>query len=138
MRYLALDLGTKTLGLAISDKTNTIASPYKTIRFQNYDELLKEVESIVKEKEIGKLILGYPKNMNNSLGFAVDRTMNFKKELEKKFDLPIILIDERLSTKEAEDILIKTDTKRMKRKEIIDSYAASIILDTYLKESREK
>lgn len=138
MRYLALDLGTKTLGLAISDKTNTIASPYKTIRFQNYEELIKELESIVQEKEIGKFILGYPKNMNNSLGFAIDRTMNFKKELEKNFNLPIILIDERLSTKEAEDILIKTDTKRTKRKEIIDSYAASIILDTYLKESREK
>jgi putative Holliday junction resolvase len=75
--------------------------------------------------------------MNNSLGFAVERTNSFKKVLEDNFDLPIILIDERLSTLEAENILISTDTKRIKRKEVIDAYAAAIILDTYLKESRE-
>ena len=137
MRYLGLDLGTKTLGLALTDKTNTIASPYRTLRFKEYDELIKELKEIVEEKQIDRFILGYPKNMNNSLGFAVERTKNFKKVLEENFDLPIILIDERLSSVEAENILISTDTKRMKRKEIIDSYAASIILDTYLKESRE-
>lgn len=137
MRYLGLDLGTKTLGLALTDKTNTIASPYKTIRFSNYDELVLELKQIVKEKEVGKFILGLPKNMNNSLGYAVDRTKKFQTILEANFDLPIILIDERLSTTEAENILIETDTKRMKRKEVIDSYAAAIILDTYLKESRD-
>lgn len=137
MRYLGLDLGTKTLGLALTDKTNTIASPYKTIRFSNYDELVQELKQIVKEKEVGKFILGLPKNMNNSLGYAVDRTKKFQTILEANFDLPIILIDERLSTTEAENILIETDTKRMKRKEVIDSYAAAIILDTYLKESRD-
>lgn len=137
MRYLGLDLGTKTLGLALTDKTNTIASPYKTIRFSNYDELVLELKQIVKEKEVGRFILGLPKNMNNSLGYAVDRTKKFQTILEANFDLPIVLIDERLSTTEAENILIETDTKRMKRKEIIDSYAAAIILDTYLKESRD-
>lgn len=137
MRYLGLDLGTKTLGLALTDKTNTIASPYKTIRFQNYDELIKEIKEIVNEKNVGKFILGYPKNMNNSLGFAVERTNKFKGILEENFDLPIILVDERLSTTEAENILISTDTSRMRRKQVIDSYAAAIILDTYLKESRD-
>lgn len=137
MRYLGLDLGTKTLGLALTDKTNTISSPYKTIRFHDYEELVEEIKKIVEEKEVGKFILGYPKNMNNSLGFAVERTNNFKAILEQNFDLPIILIDERLSTTEAENILIETDTKRMKRKEVIDAYAAAIILDTYLKESRD-
>ena len=138
MRYLGLDLGTKTLGLALTDKTNTISSPFKTIHFRNYDELVEELKQIISEKEVGKLILGYPKNMNNSLGFAVERTNNFKSVLEANFDLPIILIDERLSTTEAENILIHTDTKRMKRKEVIDAYAAAIILDTYLKESRDE
>lgn len=137
MRYLGLDLGTKTLGLAMTDKTNTISSPYKTIRYKTYDELIKELKEIIIEKNVSKLILGYPKNMNNSLGFAVERTNSFKKVLEDNFDLPIILIDERLSTLEAENILISTDTKRIKRKEVIDAYAAAIILDTYLKESRE-
>lgn len=137
MRYLGLDLGTKTLGLATSDKTNMISSPLKTIRYNNYDELITEIKKIIEEKNIGKLILGYPKNMNNTLGPAVERTLEFKKKLESSFDLPIILIDERLSTNEAENILISTDTKRMKRKKIIDAYAAAIILDTYLKESRD-
>ena len=147
MRYLALDLGTKTLGLAISDKTkvislagitNVIASPYKTIRFQNYDELNKELKSIIAEKDIGTLILGYPKNMNNSLGIAIERTLKFKEELEKVISLPIILVDERLSTMEAENTLIAMDMSRAKRKEVIDSYAAAVILDTYLKGRREK
>lgn len=133
MRYLGLDLGTKTLGLAISDKTNTISSPYQTLHYKEYEELVSELKKIVEEKEIGTFILGYPKNMNNTLGPAVERTECFKRILEENFSLPIILIDERLSTVEAENILISTDTKRKKRKEIIDSYAAAIILDTYLK-----
>lgn len=138
MRYLGLDLGTKTLGVAISDKTNTIASPYKTIKYQNNNELITELKQIIQEKDIGTLVLGYPKNMNNSLGFAVERTLNFKKEVEKSINLPIILMDERLSTTEAENILISMDKSREKRKKIIDAYAAAIILDTYLKESRER
>ncbi len=137
MRYLGLDLGTKTLGLAISDKTNTIASPYKTLRYQNYEDLLDQIDAVVKEKKVDTFILGYPKNMNNSLGFAVQRTNEFKEALENYFHLPIILVDERLSTMEAENILIQTDMKRKKRKQVIDAYAAAIILDTYLKESRE-
>ncbi len=133
MRYLGLDLGTKTLGIAISDKTNTISSPYTTLRFEAYEELVEELKKIVTEKDIGTFILGYPKNMNNTLGPAIERTESFKAILEKNFSLPIVLIDERLSTVEAENILISTDTKRKKRKKIIDSYAAAIILDTYLK-----
>ena len=124
MRFLGLDLGTKTLGLAVSDKTNTIATPYQTLHFEAYEELIEILKKIVLEKEIGGFVLGYPKNMNNSLGPAVERT---------NFDLPIFLIDERLSTVEAENLLISMDTKRKKRKKIIDSYAAAIILDTFLK-----
>lgn len=134
MRYLGLDLGTKTLGLALTDKSKLIASPYKTLRYEKLDELIIPLKELVKEKSITKFILGLPKNMNNSLGYAVDRTMDFKKILEENFNIPVILIDERLSTVEAEKILISTDTKRKKRKGVIDSYAAAIILDTYLKE----
>lgn len=133
MRYLGLDLGTKTLGLALTDKTGLIASPYKTLRYTSYSELITELKQIIAEKDVEKLILGYPKNMNNTLGEAVKRTENFKEELEKSFDLPIILVDERLSTDEAQNLLIELDTSRKKRKKIIDSYAAAIILDTYLK-----
>ncbi|HAB66388.1 MAG TPA: Holliday junction resolvase RuvX [Firmicutes bacterium] len=135
MRSLGLDLGTKTLGLALSDKTNTIASPYKVLRYENedYDMLFKELDIIIKEKEITNLVLGLPKNMNNSLGFASDRSLKFKDALENRYHLEVTLIDERLSTVEATNYLLEADMSRKKRKKVIDGVAASIILDTYLK-----
>ncbi len=133
MKCLGMDLGTKTLGLATSDKLGIIASPYKTIRYEQLDDLVEEVVSIIEELHIEVLVLGYPKNMNNSLGFAVERTMNFKEKLESRIHMTVELVDERLSTVEAEHILIGSDVSRSGRKKVIDSVAASIILDTYLK-----
>ena len=136
MKYLAMDLGTKTCGLAISDKLGIISSPYKVLRYNDLNTLIKEILYIIEVEKVDELILGLPKNMNNSLGFASERSLNFKAELEKLTKLPIHLVDERLSTIEAENILISSDTSRMKRKRIIDAYAASIILDTYLKSKK--
>ena len=135
MRYLGLDLGTKTLGLSLSDKTNIIATPYETIHFNEneYAIVLKSLEKIVKEKEITDFVLGLPKNMNNSLGFASERSLEFKKILEEYFSLPVHLVDERLSTVEAEKILLMSDKSRKKRKKVIDNVASSLILDTFLK-----
>ncbi len=135
MRYLGLDLGTKTLGIAISDKSNQIASFVKVVRWdgEDYEQLFKELTPIIKEKEITNIVLGLPKNMNNSLGFAAERSMNFEKALKEKYSLDVILIDERLSTVEAENYLLEADTSRKKRKKVIDGVAASIILDTYLR-----
>lgn len=133
MRYLGLDLGTKTLGIAISDKTHTIANPYKTIRFNNPSELIEPLKQIIIEENIGKIALGLPKNMNNSLGFASKRSIDFKELLEKNIDVPIVLIDERLSTMEAEKYLLDADMSRKKRKGKIDAVAASVILNTYLR-----
>lgn len=133
MKCLGMDLGTRTLGLATSDKLGMIASPYKTIRYNDIDELVLEVVKIIEELKIEALVLGYPKNMNNSLGEAVERTMNFKEKLSAKTDLEINLIDERLSTVEAENYLLQGDVSRSGRKKVIDSVAASIILDTYLR-----
>ena len=133
MRYLGLDLGTKTLGLAITDKMGIISSPYKVLRYTDIDKLIDELLDIINDEKIDELVLGLPKNMNNSLGFASKRSLDFKELLEKKCDKKIHLVDERLSTKEAENILISEDTRREKRKKIIDAYAASIILDTFLK-----
>lgn len=138
MKCLGMDLGTKTLGLATSDKLGLIASPYKTIRYSSIEELAEEVNSIIDELHIEKLVLGYPKNMNNSLGFAVERTNNFKTVLENLTGMEIELVDERLSTVEAEKYLISSDMRRENRKKVIDAVAASIILDTYLrKEERD-
>ncbi len=135
MRYLGLDLGTKSLGLAISDKSNMISLPFNTLHFkeENYQDVLLELDKIVKEKEITAFVLGLPKNMNNSLGFASERSLKFKSLLEERFSLPVYLVDERLSTMEAEKILLMSDKRRDKRKKVIDNVAASIILDTFLK-----
>lgn len=138
MRALGMDLGTKTLGLAISDKLGIIANPYKTIKYQNIDELVLEVDKIIKEEKIQVLVLGYPKNMNNTIGDAVNRTLIFKEKLENIVDMEINLIDERLSTVEATNYLLNADVSRKGRKEVVDSVAASIILDTYLRKEGNK
>ncbi len=133
MRYLGMDLGTKTLGLAISDKTGTISSPYKLLKYQDVTKLIEEVLIIINNEKIDALVLGLPKNMNNTLGPAAERSLEFKNLLETKTDLEINLIDERLSTVEAERALITLDMSRKKRKKVIDEVSASIILDTYLR-----
>lgn len=133
MKCLGMDLGTKTLGLATSDKLGLISSPYKTIRYEDINTLVDDVLKIIDELHIEHLVLGYPKNMNNTLGEAIERTNKFKDLLCAKTNLELTLIDERLSTVEAENILIGSDVSRMNRKKVIDAVAASIILDTYLR-----
>ena len=135
MRYLGLDLGTKSLGVAITDRSLTIASVLKVIKFSSndYNYALNEVLNILNEYEISKIALGLPKNMNNSCGFASERSMNFKKLLEEKTSIPVYLVDERLSTTEAENILVMADMSREKRKKVIDGVAAQIILETFMK-----
>lgn len=133
MRYLGLDLGTKTLGIALTDKLGLISNPYKTLNFKSYEELVQPLKEIIETQEIHEIALGLPKNMDNSLGFASKRSMEFKVFLENYFDIPIILVDERLSTVEAERYLLDTDMSRKKRKEHIDAVAASVILNTYIR-----
>ena len=138
MKYLGLDLGSRTLGVAISDITGTIATSYKVIRHQEeYDMLLDEVEKIVKEENISKIVLGFPKNMNNTIGPKGELSLEFKEKLETKLNIEVALQDERLTTKQAENVLIKNNTRRDKRKKIIDKLAATIILQSFLdKEKR--
>lgn len=133
MRYLGLDFGTKTVGVAISDLTGTIASTYKTI-FYNGDEVLlfKELSLIIDEFKIKTIVLGLPKNMNNSIGERGELTLHFKEDLEKKFGVDVIMVDERLTTKEATTYMLEADLSRKKRKQKVDSLAANIILQTYL------
>ena len=140
MRYIGLDLGTKTLGISLSDRTNTIASPYKTLTFKSemYESVIPELKKIIGEKEITDLVLGLPKNMNNSCGFAAQRSEEFKKLLEYNLKIPVHLVDERLSSVEAEKILIHSDLSRIKRKKVVDNVASALILETYLKERRIK
>ena len=138
MRIIGLDLGTKTLGVAVSDKLGIIASFYKTYFFkdEDYSSLVPVVKELIDEFETNKIVLGLPKNMNNSLGFASERSINFKELLEKELDAIVILEDERLSSVEANNALISSDMSRKKRKGKVDSVAASIILQRYLDRSK--
>ena len=138
MRYLGLDLGTRTLGISLSDVTCTIASTYKTIRFdeRDYDSLVPQIKEIIDEFNITKIILGLPKNMNNSLGDRSLETIAFKEKLENNLNVEVVMQDERLTTVEATNYMLKADISRKKRKEKIDSLAANIILQTYLDKER--
>ena len=134
MRYLGLDLGTRTLGLSISDVTGTIATTLKTIRFEDsdYDALIPELRSIINQYKVDMLVLGLPKNMNNTIGPRGQVTIEFKDRIQKELNVNVELQDERLSTVEATNYMLQSDISRKKRKKKVDSLAANIILQTYL------
>mgnify|MGYP005964503427 FL=1 len=136
-RYIGLDLGTTTLGVSITDKTNTLVSPVKLIKFkrEDYDFALDELIKIAEEKNVKDFVLGLPKNMDNSLGFAANRSLNFKTMLEEK-GFNVYLEDERLTTVEALNIMKNNGMKNIKEKEKTDILSAVLILETFLK--REK
>ena len=139
MRYLGLDLGSRTLGTALSDTTLTIASSHKTIRFDdsNYDSLIPIIKELISEYNISKIVLGFPKNMNNSVGERGQIALEFKDKIEKILNIEVIMQDERLSTVEATNYMIAADISRKKRKTKVDSLAANIILQTYLDKERK-
>jgi len=134
MRYLGLDLGTKTLGLALSDPLGIIASSYGTLRFENedYDSLLPKIKKIVDEEKVDTIVLGLPRNMNNTIGERAETTLKFKEKLENYLNMEVFLQDERLSSVEANNYLIASDLSRKKRKQVVDAVAATIILETFM------
>lgn len=140
MRILGLDLGTKTLGLAVSDLTETISSGLTTLRFNENEEenIIPELKKIVEEYNVSLFVIGLPKNMNNTLGDAVLRTRRFEEILKKHFDIKIEEQDERLSSVTANNVLISSDISRKKRKNKVDKLAATIILQNYLDIHKER
>lgn len=134
MRYLGLDLGTRTLGVSISDLTHTIASTYGTIRYEegNFDYLISELCKIIESEKIEKIVLGFPKNMNNTLGESAIRCIDFGKMIEEKLNVIVVMQDERLTTVQATNYMLEANVSRKKRKKKIDSLAANIILQSYL------
>ncbi len=133
-RFLGIDYGTKNIGLAISDTSRTIASPYKTLQNKNYNVLFKEFEEIIKEFDIEVIIIGLPLQMDGQMGDTAQKVELFKKELEKNFPTKqIFLFDERLTSKIGEKMLIKDfDLSRKKRAKILDKISASYILQNFL------
>lgn len=134
MRVLGLDLGSRTLGIAISDALGIIASGVETYRFddERYDLALNRVLEIVKEKKVSKIVLGYPKHMNGDIGEKAKLSEDFKRQIEEKIDIEVVLVDERWTTKLAESRLLQADVSRKKRKQVIDKMAAVVILQNYL------
>ena len=131
-RIMGLDVGDKTIGVAISDPLMLTAQGLKTIRRESIKKDINEIKTIIEEYNINKIIIGFPKNMNNTIGPQGKKVLDFVEKLKNRVDVEITLEDERLSTVAAERILIDGDVSRKKRKNVIDTVAATYILQTYL------
>ncbi len=139
MRILGLDYGSKTVGVAVSDSLKITAQTVETIVRKEENKLrrtLARIEELVEEYEVESIVLGLPKNMNNSLGDRAEKTMEFKSMVERRTGLPVVLWDERLSTVAAERTLMESGVRREHRKEFVDQIAASFILQGYLDAQR--
>ncbi len=139
MKVLGLDLGDASLGLAISDNTQTIARGLENYRFDKDDftQALNKVKSIVAKEPISIIVLGYPKNMDNTIGVQAQKTKHFKTMLNEHLDIPVILKDERLTSKLAGQTMIFAKKARKKRKKSLDQMSAVILLQQYLDEKKE-
>ncbi len=134
MRIMALDVGEKRIGIALSDALGITAQPLMTYNRakDNRKEDIQGLWELIKKHEVEKLVVGLPKNMNNTLGFKAEEVQNFIKALVAVEDIPVEWVDERLTTVSAERTLLEADVSRKKRKAVIDKMAAVLILQTYL------
>lgn len=132
MIYLGLDYGSRTLGLSISDRTSTIASGLDVIRYRDIDDMLIQLDSIVYLRKVDAFVLGNPLNLDGSISKRTEETLKLKELLESRYKKEVFMQDERLSTVEAQRMLISNDTRRENRKKVIDKVAATIILQGFL------
>ena len=135
MRIMGLDYGSKTVGVAISDPLCITAQGIETSQRKEENKLRKtlaRIEELVKEYEVEKIVLGFPKNMNNTIGDRAEKSLELKEMLERRTGLPVIMWDERLTTVEAERTLIESNVRRENRKKYVDKIAAVFILQGYL------
>ncbi|MGJ4855611.1 Holliday junction resolvase RuvX [Labrys sp. La1] len=128
MRLFGLDLGTKTIGLALSDVMLTIASPLETIRRTKFTADAEQLLALAARHDVGGLVLGYPLNMDGSKGPRAQASESFARNLQRLSDLPVALWDERLSTVAVTRTLLEADASRRRRAEVVDKMAASFIL----------
>ena len=131
-RLFGLDLGDKTIGLALSDTRLMIATPHETIRREKFKKDARQLIDLIQEHNVQALIMGWPLNMDGSEGPRCQSTRQFVTNFLTQLDIPIVLWDERLSTKAVEDAMISFDVSRKKRSEKIDQAAASFILQGFL------
>ncbi|MEH7504997.1 Holliday junction resolvase RuvX [Neobacillus drentensis] len=134
MRVLGLDVGTKTVGVALSDEFGWTAQGLTTLKINEEKSVFgfEEIGQLIKEYQVDTVVIGLPKNMNGTIGPRAEASMQFAREIESKFAVPTVLWDERLTTMAAERVLLEADVSRKKRKKVIDKMAAVMILQGYL------
>lgn len=134
MRTMGLDVGSKTVGIALSDELGWTAQGLETLKINEEENVFgfDELGKIIKEYDVNKVVVGLPKNMNGTIGPRGEASQFYARELEERFGVPVILWDERLTTVAAERVLLEADLSRKKRKKVIDKMAAMMILQGYL------
>lgn len=134
MRTMGLDVGSKTVGIALSDAFGWTAQGLETLKINEDENVFgfEEIGKIIKENDVSKVVVGLPKNMNGTIGPRGEASQFYARELEARFGIPVILWDERLTTVAAERVLLEADVSRKKRKKVIDKMAAVMILQGYL------
>ena len=135
MRIMGLDYGSKTIGVAVSDPMGLTAQGLEIIRREEENKLrksLRRIEELVQEYQVEEIVLGFPKNMNNTIGERAEKSLQLKETLERRLGLPIVMWDERLTTVEADRTLIEAGVRRENRKKYVDMIAAVFILQGYL------
>jgi putative Holliday junction resolvase len=136
MRIMGLDVGTRTIGIAISDELGLTAQGLKTLRRKSMEDDLQEIAAIISQFEISKIVVGLPKNMNGTLGSQAEIVLQWIEIFKDRIPVPVVTWDERLSTVGASRVLLEADLSRKKRKKVIDKLAAVLILQGYLDQSR--
>lgn len=132
MRILGLDVGSKTIGVAVSDELSLTAQGLTTLKRKVLKQDIKQLLKVIEENGVEKVVVGLPKNMNGSLGPSAEMVISLIGELKKFVDLPVVTWDERLSTVAAQRVLLEADMSRKKRKRVVDKVAAILILQGYL------
>ncbi len=135
MRIMGLDYGSKTVGVAVSDAMQITAQGLEIIRRKQENKLrhtLARIEELIALYEVERIVLGFPKNMNDTIGERAERSLEFKERLERRTGLPVVMWDERLTTVEADKTMMEAGIRRENRKEYVDKIAAALILQGYL------
>ncbi len=138
MRILCLDYGSKRIGVAVCDELGMTAQGLATITRKNRRQTLEDIAGFIRTYNVEKIVIGYPIRLDGSEGIQCEKISNFASILESAFSLPVIKWDEALSTKEAEEILIRANIARRKRRNIVDKLAASLILQGYLDDQERR
>ncbi|MCK5130460.1 MAG: Holliday junction resolvase RuvX [Clostridiales bacterium] len=138
MRLMCLDIGRKRIGVAVSDLLMITAQAVETFYRKSFDNDLEKYNSLIREYEVEKIIVGLPKNMNGTIGDMAKEVIDYTEKIKKSIDLPIEFYDERLSTKIATSALIEGNVSRKKRKKYVDMIAASVILQSYMENRKNE